>query len=66
MVGDNMPHIFQELFIVVDQGTWSGVQQVAVPSNKLWNVHDFMHVLVFCLDVQPEMGMFEVTALKVR
>ncbi len=22
-VGDNMPHVIKELFIVVDQGTWS-------------------------------------------
>jgi hypothetical protein len=34
-VGDNVPHIFQQLFIVVDQGTWSGDQRVAVLSNKL-------------------------------
>ena len=41
MVGDNVPHILQELFIVVDQGTWSRVQRVAVLSNEFRN--GFLH-----------------------
>ena len=45
-VGDNMPHVLQELFIVVDQGTWSCVQRVAVLSNKLRNFHVVMHGLM--------------------
>ena len=39
MVGDNVPHILQELFIVVDQGTWSSVQWVAILSNELRDAH---------------------------
>ncbi len=46
-VGDNMPHVFQELFIVVDQGTWPCVQRVAVLSNKHRNSHVIMHGMIF-------------------
>jgi hypothetical protein len=45
-VSDNMPHVLQELFIVVDQGTWSCVQRVAILNNKLRNLHVIMHGLM--------------------
>ena len=46
MVGDNMPYVLQELFIVVGQGTWSCGQRVAVLSNKLRNLRVIMHGLM--------------------
>ncbi len=33
MVGNYVPHVLKELFIVVDQRTWSRVQRVTIPSN---------------------------------
>ena len=47
MVGDYVHHILKKLFIVVDQGTWSCVQWVTIPSDQLWNAHHVMHELMF-------------------
>ena len=47
MVGDYVLHVLKELFIVVDQGTWSCVQWVTIPSDQLWNAHQVVHELMF-------------------
>ena len=47
MVGYYVPHVVQELFVVVDQRTWSCVKRVAIPSNQFWNAHLVMHHLMF-------------------
>ena len=46
MVGDYVLQVLKELFIVVDQGTWSCVQWVTIPSDQLWNARQVVHELI--------------------